>query len=607
MKYPITPDFIQALPYEICNLYQRLEDFILTDICERVSSSGMTQTAIEYIRELQRKGYDYTAINQYIKKTLKLSDTEFDKLWNIAIQYNQQYYDTLIDDNLLLGDNYNETLFVQEIEAIKRQTQDALTNITQSMGFAYHAADGSVKVDNVGKMYQRILDDAAIRVHSGQSYNEAIADATKQLTDSGLQYVDYESGWHNRVDVAARRAIMTGVTQLSSKYSEQNAERLDTPYFEVTAHRGARDGVGKTPWASHKAWQGKVYSIHTGDKYPSIYAVCGLGEVDGLCGANCRHLYYPFVDGVSERAYTDEELENIDPPPFEFEGKTYTFYEATQKQRQVETALRRVKREMTAAKSLGDDDTYTAKAVRYRRLNDEYDKFTKAAGLRSQKERGNIPEFGTKEGEEAEKAASSVVNASNDVIINLKQNNSVAMPPAEYDGDFNDYQELNLSAVEEWTFKTLRSASDNSGFEYGAVIENGKASEIFTSNNDNAVQIDISKFGNGLTILHSHTNATMFSITDFKMLLKEQVSKIGVMGSNGDTYVCYIGYGERPSIAEFDVIVRELANDANRTIMDDPNFFNWTIEERNYMGIKEQAFRIAREFNWIIEGGRIDA
>ena len=258
---------------------------------------------------------------------------------------------------------------------------------------------------------------------------------------------------------------------------------------------------------------------------------------------------------------------------------------------------------MLAAKALGDDDTYTAKAVRYQRLNDEYDKFTKAAGLRSQKERGNIPEFGTKEGEEAGSTAKSVVNSSNDVIINLQQNDSVAMPPTEYDGNFSDYQELSLSAIEEQTFKSLRSASDNSGFEYGAVIENGKASEIFTSNNDNAVQIDISKFGSGLTVLHSHTNATPFSAQDFRYLLNEQVSKIGVIGSNGDAYTCYIGYGDRPSTAEFDVIVKELANDANRTIMDDANFFSWTLAERNYMGIKEQAFRIARQFNWTIREG----
>ena len=395
-KYPITPEFMYSLPLPLIYLFQRLEEQILEDICSRLAVTGeMTETAIEHIRSLQRRGYDYKKINEYIRKTLKLTQSEFDAVWNKAVQRNQQYFDTLIDDNLILGENnFNADLFMQEINAIEMQTLGELTNITRSMGFAYRAPDGTVKVDDIGRMYQRVLDDALMRVESGQSYNVAIRDATKMLTDSGLQYVDYESGWHNRVDVAARRAVMTGVTQLSRQYTEQTATLLDTPYREVTAHRGARDGEGKTPWASHKKWQGRVYSVRTGDIYPSIYEVCGLDEVDGLCGANCRHMYHIWIEGVSERAYTDEELENIDPPPFEFEGKQYTFYEATQKQRQVEASLRKVKRELIAAKGRGDDEEYTTKAVRYRRLNEEYEAFSKAAGLRPQYERGNIAEFG---------------------------------------------------------------------------------------------------------------------------------------------------------------------------------------------------------------------
>lgn len=407
MRYPITPEFMYSLPLPLIYLFQRLEEQILEDICSRVAMTGeMTETAIEHIRSLQRRGYDYKKINEYIRKTLKLTQSEFDTVWNKAVQRNQQYFDTLMDDNLILGENnFNADLFMREINAIEMQTLGELTNITRSMGFAYRAPDGTVKVDDIGRMYQRVLDDALMRVESGQSYNVAIRDATKMLTDSGLQYVDYETGWHNRVDVAARRAVMTGVTQLSRQYTEQTATLLDTPYREVTAHRGARDGEGKTPWASHKKWQGRVYSVRTGDIYPSIYEVCGLDEVDGLCGANCRHMYHIWIEGVSERTYTDEELENIDPPPFEFEGKQYTFYEATQKQRQGEASLRKVKRELIAAKARGDDEEYTVKAVRYRRLNDEYEAFSKAAGLRPQRERGNIAEFGPKEAREATKAA----------------------------------------------------------------------------------------------------------------------------------------------------------------------------------------------------------
>lgn len=427
MKYPITPEFMYSLPLPLMRIYQRLEEKILEDICSRVAMTGeMTETAIEHIRSLQRRGYDYKKINEYIRKTLKLTQSEFDTVWNKAVQRNQQYFDTLIDDNLILGEhNFNADLFMQEINAIEMQTLGELTNITRSMGFAYRAPDGTVKVDDIGRMYQRVLDDALMRVESGQSYNVAIRDATKMLTDSGLQYVDYESGWHNRVDVAARRAVMTGVTQLSRQYTEQTATLLDTPYREVTAHRGARDGEGKTPWASHKKWQGRVYSVRIGDIYPSIYEVCGLDEVDGLCGANCRHMYHIWIDGVSERTYTDEELENIDPPPFEFEGKQYTFYEATQKQRQVEASLRKVKRELIAAKGRGDDEEYTTKAVRYRRLNEEYEAFSKAAGLRPQYERGNIAEFSADAARETNRAYLEIVKKADGMYDTGSENGNV--------------------------------------------------------------------------------------------------------------------------------------------------------------------------------------
>ena len=146
-------------------------------------------------------------------------------------------------------------------------------------------------------------------------------------------------------------------------------------------------------------------------------------------------MYHIWIEGVSERTYTDEELENIDPPPFEFEGKQYTFYEATQKQRQVEASLRKVKRELIAAKGRGDDEEYTVKAVRYRRLNEEYEAFSKAAGLRPQRERGNIAEFGPKEAREASKAAKAFDNRTAEsqriiekTVVNQPENDIMRLP-----------------------------------------------------------------------------------------------------------------------------------------------------------------------------------
>jgi len=409
VKYPITPEYITELPNDMAALFLRLEAFVLTDICSRLKNSGtVTETAIEQIRALQRQGYSLKAIEDYIKKTLKLSDKEFDTLWSDAVERNQSYFDAVVDKTKLAYEAFDEVGFNKLTDAIAKQTLGEIHNITQSMGFAVQSG-GKVVFLDIAEAYQKVLDDAAMKVQSGtQSYNEAIREATKQLTDSGLQTVDYASGWHNRVDVAARRAVMTGITQLSSKYTEQEAEIVNTPYREVSAHRGARDVDKPNPWSNHKKWQGKVYSMRAGDKYPSIYAVCGLGEVDGLEGANCRHMHFIYVDGVSERTYTDEELANIDKPPFQYQGKTYTAYQATQKQRQIETAIRQTKREIIAADARGDTETYTAKAAKLQRLKQEYQQFSSAADLPMQNERMIVAGFGPKEGTKAKKLSQNV-------------------------------------------------------------------------------------------------------------------------------------------------------------------------------------------------------
>lgn len=394
MKYPITPEYLTGAPDPIVELFTDLEETIMADICRRFRVSGeATESAIAQMKVLQERGVKLDDIEKAIKNTLKLSEKELDEIFDRAVERNKEYYDELIQKADIVGADYKG--IESAVEAIRKQTHNEFVNLTQSLGFAIRTGP-VVEFLPIAKTYQKILDDAAAQVMSGAfDYNTAIRNAVKRLTDSGLQMVDYATGWHNRADVAARRSVMTGVSQLSAQYSESVADVLETDYREITAHRGARDkGVG---WQNHKAWQGKVYSIKTGDKYPSIYEVCGWGQVDGLEGANCRHHHFPFVEGVSERRYTDEELKNIDPPPFEYQGKTYTAYEATQKQRQIETAMRKCKREIIGYDAAGQAEASQASSIKLRRLSAEYKAFSKAAGLREQPERARVLGFGRAE------------------------------------------------------------------------------------------------------------------------------------------------------------------------------------------------------------------
>ena len=386
--YPFDPALLDALPEGLAELFRALELVLLDEICSRLKAADeLNEVTVQAIRALRSHGIDLKEIEKAVLETSGISKTKLDKLLDDVVERNQKYYTELI--NLAHITQPGKLVDDAEVAAIRKQTIDTFRNLTASMGFLVDAGRTMLPP---AKAYQWALDNAVMQVQSGAiNYNQAIKTAVKQLADSGLKVVDYESGHRDHIDVAARRAVMTGVSQICAKYTEQSAEYLETPYFEVSAHSGARDKPGPSPWSSHKNWQGKVYSVRDGDIYPSIYKVCGLGAVDGLEGANCRHRRFPWVEGVSERTYTEDQLKHIDDGlGCTYDGKTYTAYEATQMQRRVEREIRKLKREKAAYKAAGLHEDETAVNIRLRRLNAKYKAFSAEAGLPEQPERMRV-------------------------------------------------------------------------------------------------------------------------------------------------------------------------------------------------------------------------
>lgn len=197
------------------------------------------------------------------------------------------------------------------------------------------------------------------------------------MTNSGLRTVDYATGRSSRVDVAVRRAVMTGVSQITGKINERTAKELGTDYFEVDWHANARP--------SHREWQGKVYSKE------ELETVCGLHTVTGLCGANCRHSYYAFVPGASKRMYPDEWLEEQNRREAEtkaWQGKEYDAYGRTQKQRQMETAMRAQREKVQLLKDSGaDKDEVMLARCKYQAQLNEYSRYCKKMKLPEQRQR----------------------------------------------------------------------------------------------------------------------------------------------------------------------------------------------------------------------------
>lgn len=373
-------DYKKQLSSQIEKHFSDLEMRIMEDIIRRIRKTGkITSTADWQINRLQILGYSSEDIERMLKEALDKSYPEMFELYDKVIEWeyvrNKDAYEQVNAEFT----PYEENEELQQItEALIQQSGDDLQNITKSLGFYLDYGTGEKVLTPLAQVYQKYLDAACMDIVSGAfDYNTVIRRVVTQLTNSGLRQINYASGRANRIDVAARRAVMTGISQLSGKISEMNAKKLGTDHFEVEWHAGARP--------THAVWQGRVYSRE------ELTTVCGLGSVTGLLGANCYHIYYPFIPGISVRNWSDEWLEEQrrkENVPKEFKGKKYTLYEAKQRQRQMETAMR-AQREKVRLLQVGGadpDDILIVKAKYQGQLN-EYSRFCRKMGLAEERER----------------------------------------------------------------------------------------------------------------------------------------------------------------------------------------------------------------------------
>lgn len=373
-------EYKEKLSRKIEKYYSDLEDRIMQDIVRRIRQYGkITSTADWQINRLVALGNSSEDIEKMIKETLDASYPEMFELYDQVIDWeyvrNKDIYEQINAEFI----PYEENEELQQMtEAMMRQTKGELENITKTMGFYLDYGGEKMVMTPLSEVYQGYLDNAIMDITSGAfDYNSVLRRTVTQLTNSGLRTIEFASGRNYRVNVAARMAVMTGVTQLAGHIADINAEKLQTEWYEVAWHSGARP--------THAVWQGRWWTKE------QLVSVCGLGRADGLEGVNCYHERYPVIPGISERNWSDEWLEEQsrkENTPKEWFGREYTTYEAKQKQRQMETAMR-AQREKVKLLEKGDADPDEVMLARckYQAQLDEYARFSKKMGLKQERER----------------------------------------------------------------------------------------------------------------------------------------------------------------------------------------------------------------------------
>lgn len=366
----LTPEQKRNIPTALTDKYAELTEFILRDIASRIAEGArLTDTAEYLLYRAKALGLSEKAIAAKIAEINgEAAETIEQLIYSAADTADRNDREHLgISDSIETTDN--EPLY-KLMKAQVAYTQSECENLTNTLGFADHNADGTVCYRSLTDMYRRQMDMAQLKVANGVTdYTTALRQAVGKLAASGVRTIDYESGCSRTVEAATRNALMTSISQVTNKISEQNAKELGADGWEMSAHSGARP--------SHAVYQGRQY---TQEEYER--------KIRGLLNDyGCRHDVYPVILGVSEPVYTEQELQNIDPPPFTYEGRRYTAYEAQQQMRKMERAMRKQKNRCIVADASGDDEAFTTASIKLRRQKDIYEDFCKAADSYTQYER----------------------------------------------------------------------------------------------------------------------------------------------------------------------------------------------------------------------------
>ena len=436
----LPPSTLDRMPDAFVELWQGVEDEILKDVARRISkTSTLTETANWQLWRYQQTEALRNDVVKLLAKYSGKSDAAIRQLLQQAATEAMEREDAIYYHYGLEPTPFEESAALNNLlDAGARQTAGTWKNLT------------ATTANTVSGQFERTLDAAWAKVSTGAfDYKTAVKQAVDSLAD-GMKFVTYPTGHQDSIEVAARRAILTGVNQTAGKLQVARADEMGVEFFETTAHGGARP--------SHAEWQGRQFHRggavdYKGKHYPDFEAATGYGTGAGLCGWNCRHTFFAVFPELGDPpAWTRDQLEELNARNIEYNGKQYTRYEINQMQRARERNVRRWKKRYLAEDAAGVDTTDSA--VRLKAARQSLAEFAQATGGRVDSARTSVPKFGRSEGSKAAWAARSSKKSDSSTLLQ-KLNFADSFPQTE-----RENIEKELSVLPQWQRDKAESVID---------------------------------------------------------------------------------------------------------------------------------------------------
>lgn len=395
----LSEEALTALAEPVVKRFESVNELTLRLIAERIKAIGeLLPSDAHKLKQLKDYGADMARIEQALAEaTGKGVDDIHRIIETVAVEtYGAAEAAYIASGKAFVP--YSENAEMQQlVSVLQKQVKKDFTNLSNTKAFLTRDAQGNTVVTSLAKTYNDVVDRAVAAVSSGTvDYNSAMRQVETDLADSGLRtvnntktgragkVVDYDSGYSRRLDTAVRQNVLYAEKETMQQIAQQAGEDFGADGYEVDYHAAPRP--------SHAFMGGVQFAIGTepvtvdGKTYPPF----SPEAEQRLQDYGCLHRKDPIILGVSEPAYSDEELDKLradDARKITYEGKEYTPYEAKQVQRKLETAARHQKDRRDMAHNAGNKEMELDAKEKITQITAKYKDFCDQTGMPTKMER----------------------------------------------------------------------------------------------------------------------------------------------------------------------------------------------------------------------------
>ena len=557
----LSPQYYDGCTDDVLNLYAELEDRIISDVVRRIVKTGdITETAKWQIKQAQQVGLLYDDIIKEVAKSSGKTEQTIKKMFENA------GVETVNNDNRLHTQAGKSPLDIRQSESMLQILngvyKNSLTDLKNLTGTTAITSQTT---------YINACNSAFMMVSSGAfSYQQALRTVIQEVGQNGAT-VSYPSGHTDKLDVAVRRSLLTGIGLASRQISEENSRLCECDLMEISAHSGARP--------SHSVWQGQIVSLSGRRGYLSKNDI-GYGTGAGFGGWNCRHDWYPYYEGISTRNYTQSDLDKLNAKDIEYQGKMYSEYEISQMLRGMERQSRALKRQKVALKTAIDEgqtffkSDLTALNSKIRDKSAQIQSFCNETDYRRDKLRESINPK-TSVGHTSKNRQNDLTSIQNSgklkdieksieinskyykgkaTLFNITNERIDKIPFVKFDTLSNeDSKKIQQAGKELLTYMK----DDTLGRE-GLITFDLSMKEIDRHKGDaKKLSVSIPRYDEDCIVIHNHPSGLIFSPQDLETFsFNDEIRILGAIGNNGSVY--YIEKTDDFDNRQFDFIYAEI-------------------------------------------------